>query len=124
MKEKLLMTRMSLCDPPPVAHSLTTCLPNHRGACNKAWQDFWRYEIAPKLLDTTDTAENQLTWIHREIVAKANVKDIDGMRGACLTSTLKFLSQHDGWMAELHIPEGAVELLMVPERLMLSPDIE
>lgn len=121
MKEKLWMARTALCKVPPVIHDLTSCLPGRHDLCSRSWRYFWLVEIAPKLLESNDDLDTRLMWIVSEFVAKAKV---EGMTKACLLQTVQKVGASAGWRAEIRIPEGAVESLMVPERIMLAPDSE
>ena len=78
-------------------------------------------EVVPQLLELGDVPESQLTCIQRKVVSKAMV---EGMNESCLKDTLKMVDEHRGWGAEVQIPEGAIQSFMVPERLMLSPDLD
>ena len=60
-------------------------------------------------------------WIGAEFVVKAKV---EGMTKGCLEHTVQKVGAGAGWGAEMQIPEGAIERLMVPERMMLMPDSE
>jgi hypothetical protein len=121
MKEKLMLTRITLCQPPPVSHDQKFCHAGQRERCQTTWKRFWLMEVVPRLLELSDAPESQLTWIQKEVVSKAK---IEGMNEPCMNHTIKMVDEHRGWGAEVQIPEGAIESLMVPDRLMLSPDLE
>ena len=77
--------------------------------------------MAPRLIELNDEPESKLMWIGTEVVAKAQIQ---GMRKGCFESTVEKMRGNAGWRAEIWIPEGAVEKLMVVERMMLPPDSE
>jgi hypothetical protein len=118
MKEKLLMARITLCTPPRPVHDDSTCLPEHRTTCSALWKEFWSSNIVPRLLRTGGNIEDQLLWI-RDVVARASIA---GMGDRCVEWTVNEAIGKPGWRAEMNIPDGAVKLLMVPERVMLAPD--
>ena len=121
MKEKLWTARTLLCQVPPVAHDLASCLHSHHSTCAGFWRQFWLSNIVPKLLELADEPDRQLVWIVSELVAKAKV---EGMVRGCLAQTIQRVGGNPGWRAEVRIPQGATESLMVSERLMLAPDAE
>ena len=56
-----------------------------------------------------------MMWIGTEFLAKAKV---EGITKGCLEHTIQKVG------AEIQIPQGAIERLMVPERMILTPDLE
>ncbi|KAF9642709.1 hypothetical protein BDM02DRAFT_3192807 [Thelephora ganbajun] len=121
MKEKLWTARTALCKVPPIVHDLASCLQDHRNICSGSWRQFWLLEVVPRLLELNDELDSRLVWIGTDLVAKAKV---EGMARLCLANTVQKVVANAGWRAEIWIPEGAVESLMVPERMMLAPDSE
>ena len=121
MKEKLLTARIALSKVPPVAHDPVSCLHSRHDMCSALWRQFWLCDIVPRLLESSDEVGSQLVWIASEFVVTAKV---EGMTKACLTHTIQKVGANAGWKAEVRIPEGAIESLMVPERMMLAPDSE
>lgn len=117
MKEKLLTVRMALCNVPPADHA-STCHQDFRPACSAAWKSYWLSKVVPRLLALDDEICNLLWWIRLDYVEKAQVL---GMGDLCLQLTINEIKENPGWEAEMRIPEGAVKLLMVPERTMLEP---
>lgn len=115
MKEKLLTVRMALCEVPPVDHA-STCYSHP--ACWDAWKSYWFSNLIPKLLTLDDEISNMLWWIRLDCIERAAVS---GMGDLCLQRTINEVKDNPGWEAEMKIPEGAVKLLMVPERTMLEP---
>ena len=117
MKEKLLIVRMALCGVPPVVHDEDSCHRDRHPACSASWRSHWFSNVVPRLLGQDDEICNQLWWIRLDCVEKAHVP---GMGSVCLQHTANVVSEIAGWEAEMKIPEGAAELLMVSERLMLE----
>jgi hypothetical protein len=76
------------------------------------------WSVVPRLLNLDGEVENLLWNIRTEHIAKANVP---GMGDRCSEWTVNDVVVNTGWRAELKIPEGAVNALMVPEHLMLEP---
>ena len=74
--------------------------------------------VVPKLLKLDGEIENMLWWIRTDCVAKA---EIPGMGEKCMEWTVNEVVGNTGWRAETKIPEGAIEVLMVPEYPMLEP---
>ena len=74
--------------------------------------------VVPRLLKLDGEYKNQLWWIHTDCVAKA---EIQGMGEKCVEWTVNDVIVNTGWRAETRIPEGAIDLLMVPEYPMLEP---
>jgi len=62
--------------------------------------------------------DNQLWWIRTDYVSKAVVI---GMTDKCVEWTTSEVIVKPAWGAESRIPQGAVEALMVSERVMLGP---
>jgi hypothetical protein len=120
MKEKILLARFALCAVPPIVHSATCCDKN-RMTCSAAWRDFWMSIVVPRLLNLDGEVENLLWHIRTEHIAKA---DVPGMGDRCSEWTINDVVVNTGWRAELKIPEGAVNVLMVAEHLMLEPRAE
>jgi hypothetical protein len=118
MKEKLLMARFALCNSPPAVHDDTTCCLKNRTRCSTSWKEFWASTVVPRLLNLNGEIDNQLWWIRTDCVAKAV---IIGMMDKCVEWTTSEVIGKPAWMAESRIPEGAVKVLMVSERVMLGP---
>ena len=118
MKEKLLMARMALCDPPPVIHEQRTCHQDFRPTCSASWKSYWLSKVVPRLLKLDDEIDTQLWWIRLDWIEKAQVS---GMGSSCLKLTTDDVRDNGGWEAEMKTQEGAVMLLMVPECTMLEP---
>jgi hypothetical protein len=118
MKEKLWMARAALCKVPPVIHHLASCPQGHHTTCAGFWRQFWLSDIVPRLLELTDRPDGELVWVVSEFVEKARV---EGMTRECFAHTVQKVGANAGWRAEVRIPQGAIELLMVPERGMLGP---
>ena len=121
MKEKLWSAQAALCKVPPVTHNLASCLHGRQDTCYRSWRQFWLLDVAPKLLQLNDELENRMMWIGTEFLARAKV---EGMTKGCLEHTIEKVGAGVGWRAEIQIPQGAIERLMVPERMMLTPDLE
>ena len=96
MKEKLLMARMALCNPPPVIHE-ETCHQDFHTACSAAWKSYWLSKVVPRLLKLDNEIENQLWWIRLDWIEKAQ---ISGMGSACLKLTTDEVRDNGGWEAE------------------------
>jgi hypothetical protein len=120
MKEKILLARFALCAVPPIIHS-GTCCDKNRITCSAAWRDFWMSNVVPRLSNLDGEVENLLWSVRTECIAKANVS---GMGDRCSEWTVNEVVVNTGWRAEMKIPEGAVNALMVPEHLMLEPRSE
>ena len=121
MKEKPLTARIALGKVPPIAHDPVSCLHSCHDMCSALWRQFWLCDIDPRLLESSDKVGSQLVWIVSEFVITAKV---EGMTKACLKHTIQKVGVNAGWKAEVRIPEGAIELLVVPEHMMLVPDSE
>ena len=118
MKEKLLIVRMALCGVPPVVHDDYSCHQDHRPTCSASWTSHWFSNVVPKLLNLNDDICNQLWWIRLDCVEKVKVP---AMGSVCLQHTANVVLENPGWEAEMRIPEGAAEMLMVEECFMLEP---
>lgn len=118
MKEKLLTARFALCNAPPVIHDEATCSPKDRTRCSASWRSFWTSTIVPRLINMNGDIDNQLWWIRTDYVSKAVVI---GMTDKCVEWTTSEVIVKPAWGAESRIPQGAVEALMVSERVMLGP---
>ena len=117
MKEKTLLARFALCAVPPITHD-AACYDKNRIACSASWRDFWMSTVVPRLLKLDGELENQLWWIRTDCVAKA---EIPGMGEKCIEWTVNDVIVNIGWRVETKIPEGAIDVLMVPEHPMLEP---
>lgn len=120
MKEKLLLARIALCAVPPVSHD-DSCPAKVHVACSAVWREFWMSKVVPKLCAVDGELDNELWWIRSGCVAKA---EIQGMTDRCTELTVNDVIANPGWRAETKIADGAVEVLMVPERDMLEPTVE
>ena len=120
MREKLLLARFALCTVPPVSHD-DACPTKVRAACSAAWREFWMAVVIPKLCTVDGHINNELWWIRGNSVAEAKV---EGMTRMCREMTVQEVIPSAGWRAETRITDGAVRVLMVPERDMLEPSIE
>lgn len=116
MKEKLLLARVTLCTPPPIFHN-EVCTAKGRAACLASWESFWTSKIAPELLKTGGDATSRLWYIHNQVESAK----VPGMGQGCAEQTITNVIAKPGWNAEWNIPDGAVNALMVPEHVMLTP---
>ena len=119
MKEKLLMARVALCTPPPTTHDEVACRPSLRSTCSTSWKSYWMSTIVPRLLGSEGKAEGALSQVREGITSTGW---IDGMVDECREGTIAGVAGKPGWNAEGNIVEGAVAMLMVPERGMLTVD--
>jgi hypothetical protein len=119
MKEKLLLARVALCTPPPITHDEVTCRPSIRPTCSTSWKGYWTASIVPKLLGGEGRAEATLLQVRESIMSTSW---IDGMGDECREATVADVARRPGWNADGNIVEGAVVMLMVPERTMLTVD--
>lgn len=78
-------------------------------------------KVVPKLCALDGELDNDLWWIRSSCVAKA---EIQGMTERYTELTVNGVIANPGWRAETKISDGAVEVLMVPERDMLEPAVE
>jgi len=120
MKEKLLLARFALCGVPPVLHE-AICSEKSRSRCSASWRGFWTSTVVPRLTNLDGEIENLLWWIRTDCITKACVQ---GMTDRCMERTVNEVIGNVGWRSEGKIPEGAVNLLMVPERIMLEPQLD
>lgn len=120
MKEKLQSARITLCNIPNPLHDEGLCSPSSRPICTSSWNDYWVLNIVPKLLGINGEAVCPLLQIQREVTSTIRIK---GMMEGCRSKTVVgSIAGRPGWEAEGNIVQGAVDLLMVPEGLMLTPD--
>lgn len=78
-------------------------------------------DVVPRLLTLDSDIDSMLWWIRTDCVAKANIQ---GMMGECMRWSIDEAIGNAGWRAETRILEGAVQVLMVPELMMLDPASE
>lgn len=110
------MIRIALYPPPPILHN-ESCSSGGRATCTTSWESFWASEIVPKVMNIDGGAGSEL-WSIRELLASARVPR---MMERCAEQTITDVMANPAWGAEWNIPDGAVNLLMVPERVMLAP---
>ena len=75
--------------------------------------------IVPRLLGSEGKAEGALLQVREGITSTGW---IDGMVDECREGMIAGVAGKPGWNAEGNIVEGAVTMLMVPERGMLTVD--
>lgn len=112
---------MALCKTPPVIHNLGSCLQGNQDIYFRSWRQFWLLDVVPKLLELNDELESRLVWIGAEFIPNATVEE---MLKGCLEQTIQRVGIDVEWRAEIQIPEGAIEKLMVLEHMILAPDSE
>ena len=74
--------------------------------------------MVPRLLNLDSKVENLLWCIRTDCVSEAH---IPGMGIRCVERTVNEVIDSAGWRAEMKIPDGVVDLLMVLEHPMLEP---
>ena len=118
MKEKLQMARGALCNPPRIVHDEMACPPSNTSTCAASWKRYWALHTIPKLLGINGEMEHSLLQIQEEVVSTGR---ISGMVEECKAKTIAdSVVGMAGWSAEQNIPEGAIGVLMVLERVMLT----
>lgn len=117
MRERIFKIRSLLCTPPPEIHDRQTCSATGRAMCSASWKSFWVSEVIPRLLVTNDEVASRLPVIRDGIVGAR----VPGMMERCTDQTIKSVVDKPGWKAEWNVVDGAVDLLMVAERVMLAP---
>lgn len=115
MKDRLSTIRATLCTPPPEIHDQETCLATGRAMCSTFWRSFWVSEVVPRILATNDKVASRLYAIRDEIVGAR----VPRMMEKCANKTIAGAIDKPGWKAEWKVIDGAVDLLMVEERVML-----
>lgn len=116
LKEKILMARIALRCPPPVVHDHIMCPPRERIGCEASWKDFWMSMIVPKLLSPSTSDGYELLSIQKSVDEAV----VPGMGDECRERTVPGVVGKPGWRAEETITNGAIEVLMVVERGMLT----
>ena len=112
MKEKLSLACLAILDVPPVAHA-NDCAsePN----CAQAWAWYWHAIVGRKIRKLCDdTIPHQLWYIRTTDVLQA---EVPGMGLLCLWITAERVAHNACWFSDDRIINGAVDYLMVPERV-------
>lgn len=117
MKEKILITRMSLCSPPSPIHDKTVCRPDDHSTCATFWRTYWQRSITPKLLRVDGQVADEL-WA---IKTKLETEMAPGMKEGCARLTVEIISGKPAWNAERNIQAGATDLLMVAPYSNVDP---
>ena len=117
MKDRISNIRAILCTPPPEIHNQQMCLATGRAMCSASWKSFWVSDVIPRLLMTNGEVDGQLMAIRSGIMCAR----VPGMMERCTEQTIAGAIDKPGWKAESNVVEGAVDLLMVAERVMLAP---
>jgi len=118
MKERLSTIRAALCTPPPEIHDQDTCQAAGRAMCSVFWRSFWVSEVVPRILASNGKVASRLCVV-RDGIEGARVL---GMMERCANKTIAGAIDKPGWRAEWNIIDGAVDLLVVAERVMLPAD--
>jgi hypothetical protein len=117
MKERLYLICVALLDVPPVIHD-EGC--GNGGDCARAWELHWHMRVGKRLRQLSGTASNSLWWIRTEEVIKAQVP---GMGLGCLSRTVTNFGDSSCWLSEMRVIDGAIDHLMVSERIPDWPGI-
>jgi len=111
MKERLYEARLSMVDVPPVTHR--GCA--DQAGCGSRWERYWHATVGKKVRNLFGgTLVHQLWFIRVTDVLKA---EVPGMNPACLSTTIERVEQNPCWLSDKRIIDGAIEHLMVAERL-------
>jgi len=111
MKERLYTTRLSLLEVPSVTHG-EDCV--DVASCGVVWEHYWHTKIGKKIRRLHDgTVSNQLWFIRSDILGAK----VPGMGQSCLTVTVDRVGAHPCWYHDRQIVDGAIEYLMVTERV-------
>lgn len=112
MKERLYMARLAFVDVPPATHG-ANC--TDTAVCTQAWNHYWHTVVGKKLRKLDDgSVSHQLLCIRTTDVVYGQVPE---MGDSCRRLTTEKVASHDCWFADDAIIKGAVEYLMVPERI-------
>ena len=112
MKEKLYSARLAILDVPPVSHTNDCTSQPH---CAQAWAWHWHATVGKKLRKLyDDTVTHQLWYIRLTDVLQA---EVPGMGLLCLRITAELVAHNACWFSDDRIVGGAVDYLMVPERV-------
>lgn len=112
MKEKLCAARLTILDVPPVHHA-PDC--TSEAVCAQAWAWYWTVTVGKKVRRLwDDSIPNQLWFIRSKDVLEA---EVPGMGVLCLRITAEHVARHSCWFSDDRIINGAVNYLMVPERV-------
>ena len=87
--------------------------------CSASWKSFWVSDVIPRLLITTGEVDGQLMATRSGIMCAR----VPGMMERCTEQTIAGEIDKPGWKAESNVVEGAVDLLMVAERVMLALEV-
>ena len=112
MRERLQAARLTVLDVPPVTHA-ADC--NDAAGCAQGWERYWYIVVGKKVRKLYDgTATHQLWYIRSVDVLQGEVPSMGKM---CLRMTAERVAGNSCWFSDDSIIDGAVEYLMVPERI-------
>lgn len=111
LKERLYLARLSILDIPPAIHG-KGCV--NAVGCRVCWERYWGVEVAKRVRKLVDGAISNELWLIRSDILKA---EVPGMGRSCLTATVDKVGTHHCWYVDRGIIEGAVECLLVDERI-------
>ena len=112
MKEKLCSARLTMLDVPSMHHAADCA---SEAICAQAWAWHWNVVVGKKIRRLgDDSIPYQLWYIRSKDVIEA---EVPGMGPLCLRITVEHVGGHSCWFSDDRIIEGAVDYLMVPERV-------